>query len=376
MDRFYNPVRTYLGNGCFGNIQEIIQEAIGEPKSVVLVAWSASVLEMEVVKGFLETAPYSVKPIVFTKANPTVENLYELYVESKEVECDLVIAIGGGSVLDAAKILACIKDMTIQSEEDVRTIINEKTYEMPTCKWIGVPTTAGTGSEVTCWATIWDITKGKKLSVERQDNYAAAAVVDASFTASMPVSLAVSSALDAVAHATESYWAKARNSVTKGLALYAIKTIMESIEGLIANYGEATYHDAMAKGSMIAGLAFSNTRTTACHSISYPLTMHFGIPHGVAVSMLIAPMIVYNDNFLEDKEALLEAFGVKTVSDIRKKMDDIMKQANIQVGLRDWNVKEEDIDFLVENAFTKGRIDNNPKVLDKEDVEEILRSIY
>ncbi len=376
MYQFYNPVRTYLGNGCFENVGKIIEESVGTPKNVVLVIWSESVLDIKAVKDFIENAKYTVKTIVFDKANPTVENLYQLYEESKEVEYDLVVAIGGGSVLDAAKILACIKNMNIQCEEDVRTIINEKTYEKPTCKWIGVPTTAGTGSEVTCWATIWDMTKGKKLSVERQDNYAAAAIADATFTTTMPMSLAVSSALDAVAHATESYWAKGRNPVTKALALYSIKTIMDAIDGLIENYGEVKYHEAMAKGSMIAGLAFSNTRTTACHSISYPLTMHYRIPHGVAVSMLIAPMIVFNDEYMEGKDALLEAFGVKDVLNLRKRMDEVLKMAKIKVKLSDWDIKEEDMDFLVDNAFTKGRIDNNPRVLTKEDVERILKSIY
>ncbi|WP_317855597.1 phosphonoacetaldehyde reductase [Chakrabartyella piscis] len=376
MYRFYNPVRTYLGNGCFGNIKEIIAEAVGTPKNIVLLVWSESVLEMEIVQNFLKEDAYAVKPIIFTNANPTVENLFTLYTEAKAVTYDLVVAIGGGSVLDAAKTLACLQNMEIQSEEDVRNIINEKTYASPKCKWIGVPTTSGTGSEVTCWATIWDMKKGKKLSVERQDNYAAAAVVDATFTASMPMSLAVSSALDAVAHATESYWANARNPVTKALALYAIKAIMESIDDLITNYGNTKAGDVMAMGSMIAGLAFSNTRTTACHSISYPLTMHYGVPHGVAVSMLVAPMIVCNDAYLEDKEDLLDAFGVKCVEEIQEKMDAIHKKAGIKSRLCDWNVAKEDIDFLVKNAFTKGRIDNNPRVLCEADVRTILQNIY
>lgn len=102
--------------------------------------------------------------------------------------------------------------------------------------------------------------------------------MDPELAAGMPIALAVSSALDAAAHAVESYWAKGTNAVSRGLALEAVRTIMSGIDGLLEGTTEA--REAMARGSMLAGLAFSNTKTTACHSISYPLTMHYGIPHG------------------------------------------------------------------------------------------------
>ncbi len=375
MYRFYNPVRTYLGAGCFSSIHTIIEEAVGIPKSAVLLVWNESVLELDAVKTYLGSVDYAIKTVVFDKANPTVENLYDLYCQMRTVSYDLVLAIGGGSVLDAAKILTCMREMTLETVEDVRTMLHDKTIEAPTCRWIGVPTTAGTGSEVTCWATIWDVEKGKKLSVDREDNYAAAAVVDATFTKTMPLALAVSSALDAVAHATESYWAKDRNPVTKALALSAIQTILAHVDALIEQEEAEKAQDAMATGSMIAGLAFSNTHTTACHSISYPLTMYYNIPHGVAVSMLIAPMIAVNCDYMEHSDALLSAFGVNTVGELQERISSILQRANIKAGLRDWGVQESELQEITNNAFTKGRIDNNPVALTKEDVYAVLHNI-
>ncbi len=376
MDKYYNPVRTYLGSGIFANATSILKEAAPNAKEILLLVWHPSVLENSTVQQFLSAWPYPVATLVFEHSNPTVENLFELYEKSRMHPYNLVLAIGGGSVLDVGKILACMQGMTISSCEDIRTIIANQAYAAPICQWVGVPTTSGTGSEVTCWATIWDVTKGKKLSVEHTQNYAVAAIVDDVFSESMPMALAVSSALDAVAHATESYWAKDRNPVTQALALYAIRTIIQSLDALTQGSAKKACYKELAKGSMMAGLAFSNTKTTACHSISYPLTMHYNVPHGIAVSLLIAPMIVFNEDFLEDKQQLLHAFGVEEITQVQSKIFSILTWAGVCTRLREWEIEENDIDFLVKNAFTKGRIDNNPKLLTEQDVTTLLKNMY
>ena len=218
-----------------------------------------------------------------------------------------MVGVGGGTILDVAKSLCCLYGRDLQDVDDLRAQIAAGSL-YPSARWIGVPTTAGTGSEVTCWATIWDPEKDTKRSLESKANYAWAALVDPELAEGMPVRLAVSSALDAVAHAVESYWARHTNTVSRALALEAIRTIMGSIDDLFS--GAPAAHDAMARGSMLAGLAFSNTKTTACHSISYPLTMHYHIPHGAAVAMLLAPVLACNAPAVQDLDALLGALGV------------------------------------------------------------------
>ena len=254
-------------------------------------------------------------------------------------------------------------------------MIRTKTYGSPACPWIGIPTTAGTGSEVTCWATIWDSPNKAKYSVDTPQNYAYAAVVDPGLAASMPMKLAVSSALDAVAHAAESYWAKASNAVSKALALQAIRTVMENIDELLANSGSRAAHDAMAKGSMLAGLAFSNTRTTACHSISYPLTMQCHIPHGVAVSLLMGPVLELNQPAIEDLDQLLDAFGVNEPYQVGVRITAILEAAGHPVRLTRWGASEEMLPELVAHSMTKGRADNNPVELTETVVYNILKSI-
>lgn len=375
MNCYYNPVRTYQGYGSLNQLSKLTQTCVSPESTILLLVWNESVLEIPEIAEFVTKEKYHLVVQSFTASNPELTQLYEMYCQTKMLNVGLIIAIGGGSVLDVGKSLCCLYGKDIASEEDLRKMIRNKTYGSPACPWIGVPTTAGTGSEVTCWATIWDSPNNAKYSVDTPENYAYAAVVDPTLAVSMPLKLAVSSALDAVAHATESYWAKASNTVSKALALSAIRTIMGSIDTLLEDSGNKDAHNAMAKGSMLAGLAFSNTRTTACHSISYPLTMQCHIPHGVAVSLLMGPVLDLNLPAIDDVDALLDAFGVKEPYQAGERITAILEAAGHPVHLSQWGASEEMLPELVAHSITKGRADNNPVELTETVVYNILKSI-
>lgn len=372
MNKYYNPVRVLQGKNSLENLSELVQE-LGS-KKILLLVWDESVLQNYNLQCF--AAAHSEQLIIksFAYSNPEVEQLYAVYEETKNMGIDLIIPVGGGSVLDVGKSLCCLYGSSISSADELRSLIADKAYNQPSCKWIGVPTTAGTGSEVTCWATVWDSKNGKKYSVDTNKNYAYAAIVDPVLASSMPVKLAVSSALDAVCHAAESYWAKASNVVSRAEALAAIKIIMDNIDGLLC--GKECAHDKMAQGSMLAGMAFSNTRTTACHSISYPLTMKYHIPHGVAVSILLAPVMELNRTFLEDEQALLAAFGVNNTAELKERVTEILEKSGSPARLSQWGAQEADLPDLIKHSMTKGRADNNPAELNEQVVEKILLSVF
>ena len=375
MNCYYNPVRTYQGYGSLHQLSKLVQECISPESTILLLVWNESILEAPGIAEFVAKEKYHLVVQPFTASNPELTQLYEIYCQTRMLNVGLVIAIGGGSVLDVGKSLCCLYGKSIASEEDLRQMIKDKAYGVPSCHWIGIPTTAGTGSEVTCWATIWDSPNNAKYSVDTPENYAYAAVVDPTLATSMPLKLAVSSALDAVAHATESYWAKASNTVSKAMALSAICTIMGSIDTLLKDSANEDAHNAMAKGSMLAGLAFSNTRTTACHSISYPLTMQCHIPHGVAVSLLMGPVLELNLPAIENMDALLDAFGVKELYQVGERIIAILEAAGHNVRLSQWGASEEMLPELVAHSITKGRADNNPVELTETVVYNILKSI-
>lgn len=393
MNRYYNPVHTIEGRGCVKELPGLLAEAGLAEKKKLIIMWDASVEKHPGISALTADQAHC-RRICFGASNPTVEQLYALYQETAADAPELVIAVGGGSTLDVGKSLCCLYGMEIGSADELREVIAEKRYQKPQARWIGIPTTAGTGSEVTCWATIWDPEKNAKRSVERQDNYALYALADPDMEAGIPVSLAVSSGLDACAHAVESCWARNTNAVSRALALSAIRMITEHMDALTRN--EAQAHDAMACGSMIAGLAFSNTKTTACHSISYPLTMHYQIPHGAAVSMLLAPVFrlnaaraeaLYDDSgaadcgaqnaaHMEAFPALLDALGVQDADELEKKVTGWLRAAGFAVRLRDWGAREEELPEIAAQGITKGRADNNPAELNPDIVLEILKSVY
>ena len=375
MNTYFNPVRTFQGYGSLKELPRLAQESAAAEKTILLLVWDDSVLNVPTIAEFVAQEKYQLVIQRFTASNPELEQLYDMYCQTRMLNVGLVIAVGGGSVLDVGKSLCCLYGKDVTGPELLRQMIKTKSYGTPSCRWIGVPTTAGTGSEVTCWATIWDSANNAKYSVDTPENYAYAAVVDPSLAASMPLKLAVSSALDAVAHATESYWAKVSNAVSKALALRAIRTVMGNIDTLLENSGSEEAHDAMTKGSMLAGLAFSNTRTTACHSISYPLTMQCHIPHGVAVSLLMGPVLELNLPAIEDVDALLDAFGVVEPQQVGERITAILKAAGHPVTLREWGASEEMLPELVAHSITKGRADNNPVELTETVVYNILKSI-
>lgn len=371
MNFYFNPVKTMEGAGILLQLPNVIKSIGSVQNRVLVIAWCEEVFEHEV---FQNLDQYLVKKLVFGKSNPTVEQLFDLYLETKEFSPEIVVAIGGGSIMDVAKSLCCMYGKEISDEEELRMLIQEKKFGIPSVRWIGIPTTSGTGSEVTCWATIWDPCRDVKRSVENHDNYAYAALVDSDLMKNMPLKLAVSSALDAAAHAMESYWARGTNLVSRTLALQAVRMIMGNMDSLLSGQPEA--HKAMAQGSMLAGMAFSNTKTTACHSISYPLTMHYGIPHGVAVSMLLAPVLKMNAPEVEGMQELFHALQVKDAEMFQKYIAYCLKQSGFPNSLKGWGVRKEELSHLAELGMTKGRAGNNPVELTQEKIRDILESVY
>ena len=373
LNRYYNPVQSFEGPGCTAELTTLLQKMELKEGRLLLLVWSEKVLKLPAFARLAYNG-FTVCSMVFQASNPTVSQLFETYQATREFRPEVVVAVGGGSIMDVGKSLCCLYGKDLPDEDSLRQLIAEKNYGRPAARWIGVPTTAGTGSEVTCWATIWDPEQDAKRSVECHENYAWAALVDPELAVGMPTALAVSSALDAVAHAVESYWARGTNAVSRGLALEAIRTIMGHMDGLLAGTMEA--HDAMARGSMLAGLAFSNTKTTACHSISYPLTMHCGIPHGAAVSMLLGPVFRLNAPALDRPAPLLEALGVSGADELEGRIRNILYRSGQPATLQEWGAQREDLPHLAQLGMTKGRADNNPLPIDPATILSILEHIY
>lgn len=377
MNRWHNPVRLVQGPNALEALPGLVAEAVPGGERVLLVVWGEGALAHPAFEALRRDLGERLETLVFPHSNPTLAQLFEAHAALRGKGIGLVVAVGGGSTLDIGKCLARLMGEDIADTDALRERVTSKDWGAPQCRWIGVPTTAGTGSEVTCWATVWDPERESKRSLDTPTNYAFAAVADPALTRTMPVGLSVSSALDAVAHATESYWAKSTNAESRALALAAIGRIMGAIDGLF-DEDEArreAAREAMSEGATLAGLAFSNTHTTACHSLSYPLTLRYGIPHGVAVALLLAPVTRLNAAAC-DVTPLLRAFGADAPEDMATRVRGLLRRAGLHSHLRTWGAAEQDLPGLAAHGFTKGRADNNPVALDEAIALALLREIF
>jgi phosphonate metabolism-associated iron-containing alcohol dehydrogenase len=199
----------------------------------------------------------------------------------------VLIALGGGSTLDLAKVLRCLP-----TDHDFRGIARAIRAESrwPEFRRVplwAVPTTAGTGSEVTRWATVWDTDAQPvlKRSLDEPWGHADRAFVDPTLTHSCPLSLTRDVALDTLAHALESIWNRHANPVSSQLALSAAHAVILNLPDCLAHPDDGPTREALALASLQAGLAFSQTRTALAHALSYDLTAQRGIPHGLACAL-------------------------------------------------------------------------------------------
>ncbi|MGE5633326.1 MAG: phosphonoacetaldehyde reductase [Caulobacteraceae bacterium] len=309
--------------------------------------------------------------------NPTISDVYESLFLLREIRADRIIAIGGGSCIDLAKAISALHSLIpvgSLSKESVRDAIKKKEYlnEHRFIDVIAVPTTSGTGSEVTKWATIWDMDNVEKLSIDCMGLFPKAAVLVPEFTASMNGRLTLSTGLDALSHAMEAFWSKSRTPLAQALAITAINYIKEYLPLVLKNRNDIDMRRMMCVAALIAGLSFSITRTTACHSISYPLTMCFGMEHGFAAAMTLAQVAERNEAAVPEISQIYSVFGGK--DGFSRWLKDVTQPVQ-ELRLSAFSISGSDLDFIVEKTFTQGRMDNNPIIFSPEEVKEILRQV-
>lgn len=375
---YYNPVHIVAGERAVAQLPELLSTIAVPQSPVLLISRGSDFLTSPVYRKLLASLEnWQVHSLAFTVSNPDVRDIAALLPTFKDRLFSCIIAIGGGSVMDTAKTLALALPARISDAAELRSFISAGQYDklMP-IPWIGIPTTAGTGSEVTPWATVWDRECECKMSCSYTGNFAKIALLDPDFTKSCPLSLTVSSALDAVCHAAESYWSRHTNEISRLYALKAIGLIRDNLEALVGQPDDEQLRLTVAKASLYAGLAFSNTRTTVCHSVSYPLTEKFGVPHGIAAALTLAEFMSFNQDAIVDFDSLLQAFGAFSVQNVSQWLQAMMRLGGFGPTLRSYGLVKSDLDYIVAHAFTKGRADNNPVPVSKGAVQAVLQRIY
>ena len=367
------------GNIFWGKSEEFTKDSISlfKDKRILIIMSASSAKRLSLEKWVDELGKNnSLVWINSIPSNPTDFDVFQaLKIQIDELP-DVVIAIGGGSAIDMAKAWVALSYLKKREEFDQNDVLNSirtKEYLNYTTSIpiYAVPTTAGTGSEVTSWATIWNVESQTKYSVEAPWLFPKYAYIIPEFTKTMPKRLTLSTGLDALCHATEAYWAKSSNIMVGEISKTAIRLIVEYLPKALSNGDNLFFREKVCLGSLFAGLAFSNTRTTACHSISYPLTMKFGVEHGLACALSLAKVMEINLPTIIEAEELMNAFKVTSSEELQSWLDDL-SNGIVRLRLSAFGIRKEDIPTLVDLSFTQGRMDNNPVVINSEDVKNIL----
>ncbi|WP_258160284.1 iron-containing alcohol dehydrogenase PsrA [Rhizobium sp. TH2] len=282
---YRNPVDVRFGSGSFMRLADAIA---GRP--YVLVTYGdaffrglAARLEQEA------GAPLLVVDDIAPNPDIALLEVQTARFATLPRQPEVIVALGGGSVIDSAKVFAAARgDFTAMD-----AYLKKRPGAEPLSPWalIAVPTTAGTGSEVTCWGTVWDNAGGVKYSLAHPGLYPEYSIVDPELMVGKPRDLTIQTGLDALSHSLESLWNRSANPVSMAHAVTAAKGVLATLPLLVGDLANVELRGRMARAATLAGFAFSNTKTAIAHSLSYPITLRHGVPHGIACSFSL-PMII------------------------------------------------------------------------------------
>ena len=367
----YNqPVEIIYGTGTVGLVPN---EAMKRGYSRGLLVTSPSQLRNVVHSGRLDgceeliVATYSsVKP------NPDTDDVDACVALAREEQCDFILAIGGGSVLDCAKAASVL---ALTGEKVAPYVGTGKAIAAEHLPLIALPTTSGTGSEVTRVAVVTDHARGVKAPLVGDALYPVLAIVDPELTLSMPPRLTACTGFDALCHCIESYWSQGRNPLCSPLAIEAARTIFAYLPAAVADGSDLRAREEMARASLTAGLAFNLPRTNSGHACSYIITAMLGLPHGEACTLTIEWFIRFNAaRGCAEVEQMARALGFADADAMASEITAMKRQLGLRTDLREFNLTDEQIEQLAVGS-QHPILKLNPVEVTLDDLRALYRSL-
>ncbi|WP_412709483.1 iron-containing alcohol dehydrogenase family protein [Atrimonas thermophila] len=333
--------------------------------------------------GILEMVTSSLKQaglewVVFDQVEPEPSleivdaGLHKAYQE----RCDLVLSLGGGSVLDCGKAIAGLLG---QDESVVPYFDGVKQLEKPGVPWVALPTTAGTGSEMTNNAVLTNYHTGVKKSFRSPYLVARMAIIDPQFTVFLSARVTASSGIDALVQAIEAFTSPRTNPVSELLALEAIRLIWQFLPRAVAQGNERQFREQVAKGSMISAMAFANASSGPAHGLSHIIGPAFGIPHGEACGLLFPITMRFNKAVLGEKYVTVaRAVGIEgksqgeVIDNFERSFRDLLETIGLRTRLRDFGVKKEMLREVVREELIQRSLRENPRPIGVNEAVELL----
>ena len=386
---FSVPQNITVGKGSLAKLPEIAKKSGGSHAFLMSGPHLEKMGLVEKAANSLKSAGIAVDTFTDIEGNPSVETVDKATAAFKEAGADFIVAFGGGSPMDVAKAVG----VTAKYGGSITEYEGAHKVPGPIIPLIAIPTTAGTGSEVTAFSVITDHSRDYKLTVFSYEILPAYAILDAELLTTAPASVAAACGIDAFIHAEEAYISTAASPFSDAMAEKAMSLIGKNIRRFVANRGDIEAAEAMLTGSLFAGIAFSFARLGNVHAMSHPVSAFFDVPHGVANAVLLPVIAEYNAladhgryltiyNDISPVPAYEEEFEPMMLVDaIRELCGEIGIPANLTEAINNASktgpVSAEEIENKIEamavDAMKSGNIAVNPRSSRKCDIEMLYR---
>jgi len=408
---FRAPEKVYIKKGCLPVALDELKNVMGKKRAFIVTdnflyenGYTKPITDKLDEMGIVHTTFFDVQP------DPTLHNAKSGAAQMASFKPDTIIALGGGSAMDAAKIMwvlyehpeADFMDMAMRFID-----IRKRVYTFPKmgekAYFIAIPTSAGTGSEVTPFAVITDESTGVKYPLADYELLPNMAIVDTDFHMSAPKGLTAASGIDAVTHAIEAYAAMLATDYTDGLALKALKTVFEYLPRAYDNgQTDVEAREKMANAATMAGMAFANAFLGICHSMAHKLGAFHHLPHGVANALMIEEVLRFNASEAPAKMGTFSQYdhphtlaryaevadylGIKGNNDTEKleglikAINDLKARVGIKETIKDYGIDEkvflEQLDEMVEQAFDDQCTGANPRYPLMSEIKQMYLNAY
>ena len=408
---FRAPEKVYLKKGCLPVALDELKNVMGKKKAFIVTdsflynnGYTKPITDKLDEMGIQHTTFFNVAP------DPTLACAIEGTAQMRAFQPDTIIALGGGSAMDAGKIMWVMYEHPEVDFMDMAMRfcdIRKRIYTFPKmgekAYFIAIPTSAGTGSEVTPFAVITDEKTGVKYPLADYQLMPNMAIIDADFHMSAPKGLTSASGIDAVTHALEAYASIMATDYTDGLAIQALKVIFEYLPRAYDNgQNDPEAREKMANAATMAGMAFANAFLGVCHSMAHKLGAFHHLPHGVANALMIDQVLMFNASEVPTKMGtfsqydhphtlaryaqVADALGVKGKNDEEKlknliaKIDELKERVGIKKTIKDYGIDEADflarLDAMTEQAFDDQCTGANPRYPLMSEIKQMYLNAY
>lgn len=364
---FHNPVKIVFAPGAL--------ERLAEHVSFDRVALVTSPGFTR--RGLVATIERALGNRLVAVADDVAPNPAMRHVESQAERLrprspDALIALGGGSTIDSAKALARL--LAWPAGTSLAKLLADEGQSGPAAlPLIAMPTTSGTGAEVTPFGTVWDYDAHKKRSIAGLDLYPRLALLDPTLTLDLPEEITVSSGLDAISHALESAWNRNANPASLALVTKSLELSLAALPRAVREPNDLEARADMMQASVLAGLAISQTRTALAHAISYPLTARFGLPHGLACSFTLPALLRFNAAHDDGRlDALARALGHGSTDDLAARLGALLEELGMRERLAARLPERSSIMALAHEMFAPGRAENNVRQASEDEAKAIV----